>query len=125
MTKRAFGELEAQILNILKSGERKTVKEVHQELGGRDSYNTVMTVMSRLAQKKQLAREKMGLQYEYWIVKSTHSSSFLNKIKQYFFGVRTSVLINYLIENAEDLSQEDLAEVEKLIQKAKKSKNEL
>jgi len=29
MPKRAFDELESQILYILKSGERETVKEVH------------------------------------------------------------------------------------------------
>ncbi len=76
MTKRAFGELESQILYILKSGERQTVKDVHKALGGDDNYNTVMTVMSRLAEKKQLARERIGLQYEYWLLKPLDSFSF-------------------------------------------------
>lgn len=122
MTKRAFGELESQILYILKSGERKTVKEVHQALGGQDNYNTVMTVMSRLAEKKQLARERIGLQYEYWLVQSSNSFSFLDKIKQKFSGVKTTSLVSYLIESAEDLSDEDLLEMEKLIQKRKDSR---
>ena len=116
MTKRAFGELESQILCILKAGERKTVKEVHQILGGHDNYNTVMTVMSRLAEKKQLAREKVGLHYEYWILTCSNTFSFLNLLKQKFFGVKTSVLVNHLIETAEDLSDEDLAQMEKLLQ---------
>ena len=59
MSKRAFGELESQILFILRTGERKTVKDVHKTLGGHDNYNTVMTVMTRLAEKKQIARESM------------------------------------------------------------------
>lgn len=121
MTKRAFGELESQILYILKSGERKTVKDVHQALGGQDNYNTVMTVMTRLALKKQLARERVGLQYEYWILTDS-KSAFLNKLKHKFFGVKTSVLVSHLIETADDLSEEDLAEMEKLVQKAKASK---
>jgi len=121
MTKRAFGELESQILYILKSGERKTVKDVHQALGGQDNYNTVMTVMSRLAEKKQLGRERTGLQYEYWIVAPT-SSSFLKTLKQKFFGVKTSVLVNHLIETADDLTDDDLAEMEKLIKLAKAKK---
>jgi len=120
MVKRAFGELESQILYILKSGDRKTVKDVHHALGGQDNYNTVMTVMSRLAEKKKLAREKMGLQYEYWILAPT--TSFLNTIKQKFFGVKTSVLVSHLIESAEDLSDTDLAEMEKMIQKARDSR---
>jgi predicted transcriptional regulator len=121
MTKRAFGELESQILYIMKSGDRRTVKEVHQALGGKDNYNTVMTVMSRLAEKKQLGREKMGLHYEYWVIK-IQDFSFLKTLKQKFFGVKTSLVINHLLESADDLSDEDLAEMEKLIEKAKQKK---
>lgn len=120
MTKRAFGELESQILFILKSANRMSVKEVHQALGGHDNYNTIMTVMSRLAEKKQLAREKNGAHYEYWILPS--ADSFLSKLKQKFFGVKTKVLVAHLIETADDLSDEDLVEMENLMQKIKKKK---
>ncbi len=120
MTKRAFGELESEILYILKSGEKKTVKDVHKILGEKDNYNTIMTVMSRLAEKKQLAREKCGSHYEYW-QPITNSLSFLDKIKQKFFGVKTSALVCHLIESSEDLTLSDLAEMEKLIQKKKES----
>lgn len=119
MTKRAFGELESEILYILKSGDRMTVKDVHKILGEKDNYNTVMTVMSRLAEKKQLAREKHGLQYEYWILESTNSLSFLEKLKKKFFGLKTSALVCHLIESSDDLTDSDLAEMEKLIQKKK------
>jgi predicted transcriptional regulator len=122
MTKRAFGELESQILYILKSGDRKTVKDVHRELGGQDNYNSVMTVMSRLSEKGQLKRERMGLHYEYWIVPNSNTSTFLNSFKQKFFGIKTSVLVSHLIENADDLSEEDLGEMEKLLQKARDAK---
>lgn len=122
MTKRAFGELETQILFILKSGQRMTVKDVHQKLGGHDNYNTVMTVMSRLAEKKKLMREKMGLQYEYWITVTAQSAPFLDKLKHMFFGVKTSVLVGHLIESAEDLSDDDLAEMEKMLHKAREAK---
>lgn len=120
MEKRAFGELESQILYLMRSGERKTVKDVHFELGGHDNYNTVMTVMSRLAEKKQLGREKMGLHYKYWIL--SHSFSFLKTLKQKFFGMKTSVLVNHLIETADDLTEIDLLEIEKLIEKARGKK---
>ena len=119
MTKRAFGELESQILYILRSGDRKTVKEVHRVLGGQDNYNTIMTVMSRLSEKKVLCRDKIGLQYEYWLVSHSDSPSFLDKIKQKFLGIKTTVLVSHLIESAEDLSDDDLNEMEKMIQKAR------
>lgn len=122
MAKRAFGELESQILYILKSGERQTVKDVHKALGGQDNYNTVMTVMSRLADKKQLARERIGLQYEYWLLKPSDFFSFLNKIKQKFSGMKTTTLVSHLIESAEDLSDDDLLEMEKLLQKTRDSR---
>ncbi len=121
MGKRAFGELENAILYLLKSGEKKTVKEIHKALGEKNSYNTVMTVMSRLFEKKHLSRAKAGLQYEYWTVDPAHSS-FLNRLKQRFLGIKTSELVSHLIESAEDLTEEDLVEMEKLVQKARRAK---
>lgn len=122
MAKRAFGELESQILYILKNGERKTVKNVHQALGGMDNYNTVMTVMSRLAEKKLLGRERVGLQYEYWSLNNTDSASILNKLKHRFLGIKTSVLVSHLMESAEDLTDEDLLEMQQMLQKMREAK---
>lgn len=119
MTKRAFGELEAQILYILRSKPKMTVKEVHQALGGTDNYNTVMTVMSRLAEKKQLGRQKVSLQYEYWLNSDPLSFSFLDKLKQKFAGLKTSAVVSHLIESANDLTDEDLVEMEQMVQKLK------
>lgn len=117
MTKRAFGELESQILYILRSQEKWTIKEVHQSLGGKDNYNTIMTVMSRLAEKGVLLRERMGHHYEYWLSKPTGSFSFLDKIKHKFVGIKTTALVSHLIETADDISDEDLAEMEQALQK--------
>jgi len=122
MAKRAFGDLELQVLNILKSKGRMTVKDVHRALGGNDNYNTIMTVMNRLTEKKQLAREKIGLQYEYWIVTQNNSPSLFEKFRQKLFGVKTSAMVSYLIESAEDLTDEDVAEMEKTLERAKTRK---
>ena len=122
MAKRAFGDLELQVLNILKSEERMTVKDVHRALGGNDNYNTIMTVMNRLTEKKQLAREKAGLQYEYWIVAQNNTLSLFEKFKQKLFGVKTSAMVSYLIESAEDLTDEDVVEMEKTLERAKARK---
>lgn len=122
MARRAFGDLELQVLNILKSEERMTVKDVHRALGGNDNYNTIMTVMNRLTEKKQLARERAGLQYEYWVAAQNNSLSFFEKFKQKLFGVKTSAMVSYLIESAEDLTDEDVAEMEKTLERAKARK---
>lgn len=115
INKRAFGELESQILYIMRSGERQTVKEVHKALGGNDNYNTVMTVMSRLAEKKVLSREKMGLQYGYWLLKNTPATMVLEKVKNKLLGIKRSQLVCHLIESAEDITEEELSEIEQMI----------
>lgn len=120
MTKRAFGELELAVLHILKSGQRMTVKQVHQQLGEKDKYTTIMTVMSRLTEKNVLARERMGAHYEYWLLSPKGKiSAFIDQFKRKIFGIKTSEMINYLFENAEDISDEEFAEMEKMLEKAR------
>lgn len=124
MTKRQFGELELEILQILKSGKKMTVKEVHHILGeDNNKYTTIMTVMVRLANKGILARERQGLQYQYWLLEhNTQIPSFLNQFKKKIFGMKTVAMVNYLIDSADDISEEELNEMEKIIEKAKKER---
>lgn len=123
MTKREFGELELAILTILKAGGKMTVKEVRSKLGGKDKYNTIMTVMARLAEKNVLYREKMGLQYEYWLQPSpSKAPSLVEFFKKKLFGIKTTEVMSYLLSSAENISDEEFAEMEQMIAKAKKEK---
>jgi|JI9StandDraft_1071089.scaffolds.fasta_scaffold01748_17 predicted transcriptional regulator len=124
MAKRAFGELETQILHILKGKERITVKEVLRILGNQDNYNTVMTVMNRLVEKKELGRERCGLQCQYWILEKTKSISLLDRFKEKLFGMKTSAMVSYLLESAEDLTEEDFAKMETMLQSARARKKD-
>lgn len=120
MAKRQFGELELTILRLFKEGERLSVKQVHKMLGGIDNYNTIMTVMYRLSQKRILERERSGAYYEYWLASSEKKQlSFFDQIKQRLFGVGMKDLISYLVESRSDISNEDLIEIEELIKNAK------
>jgi predicted transcriptional regulator len=118
--KRAFGELELAILYLLEAGERKTVKDVHRQLGGNDKYTTVMTVMNRLVDKQRLGRERRGLQYEYWII-STESQmpSLVQQLKDKIFGVKTVKLVSHLIDTSTDMTDDEFAEIEKMVKAAK------
>ena len=125
MTKRSFGELESEILGTFEPGKRMTVKDVYQILGEQKTkYNTVMTVMTRLCKKKLLIRERIGLQYEYWLSNpNTRFSSALEQFKKKIFGTKTSQMVSYLIESADDISSEELDEMERLIKNAKVNKS--
>ena len=120
MTKRAFGELELSILQILRTGTKMTVSEVHQALGGTDKYTTIMTVMNRLVNKNQLGREREGLRYTYWIVEAeSHVPSLL---KKKMFGFKTSEIVSYLIDATDDVSEAELEQMQQMIEKAKQKR---
>lgn len=117
--KRGFGELELTILKILSSGEKKTVKDVHQLIGEPSKYTTIMTVMNRLVDKKKVARTKSGLQYKYWVIHEGEVPTFLQKFKEKIFGVNPVKLVSCLFDSEESITDEELLEIEKVVQEAK------
>lgn len=62
---RLFGELEARVMEIIWQLEEATVGDVLARLGDEYHYNTVMTVMSRLADKGVLTRRREGRAHVY------------------------------------------------------------
>ncbi|WP_029215492.1 BlaI/MecI/CopY family transcriptional regulator [Kallotenue papyrolyticum] len=66
---KVLGPLETQIMQIIWREKSTTVKQVHrrlQEQTGRDiAYTTVMTTMTRLADKGMLHRRRDGLAFVY------------------------------------------------------------
>ena len=125
MRKFAFGELEFSILKIVRKLGRTTVRDVYEGLGSEGSYTTIMTVMSRMADKGELEREKEGRQYVYWASESDKhpSNHLLQRIKNKIFGGKPLAMVSYLLET-DDLSAEDLKELEQLIKKRKAEKND-
>lgn len=124
--KRAFGELELAILQIFKSEQRLTVRDVLDGLRSHDKYTTVMTVMNRMVEKKLLKRERVGQQYEYWVsgLDKIKQPRLFDKLKQTIFGGRASSMVSYLIESSNDITDEELNEMEKLIKHVKKSRKQ-
>ena len=64
---KVLGPLETEIMQLLWQEERSTVKKVHRRLSQQReiAYTTVMTTMSRLAEKGVLNRHREGLAYVY------------------------------------------------------------
>ena len=70
LSRKDFGPLESQVMDaVWRAGRPVSVREVIDDLNGRRSeplaYTTVMTVMSRLAEKDALSRRKAGRGYVY------------------------------------------------------------
>jgi len=124
--KRLFGELEWNILQLVKAKGEASVKDIYQALDQTVVYTTVMTVMSRLAEKGDLQRRREGRQYIYLLPQNAKSSSLglLERLKQRFFGGHSMAMIRYLIDSSEDLTAQDLDEMKTLLQKAKKQRSE-
>jgi predicted transcriptional regulator len=114
--KRVFGELELAIVKIFQTHSKLTVREVLGLLRAEDKYTTIMTVMNRMVEKKILMRQRIGLQYEYWLVKET---SLLDQLKNKFFGGNSASILTYLLEECEELSPEELEAMEQRIKELK------
>jgi predicted transcriptional regulator len=124
VAKLSFGELELSILKIIRELGRVTVREVFEKLGSEGSYTTIMTVMSRMANKGDLMREKEGKQYVYWMASQIESSSknILKRIQDKIFGGKPTAMVSYLLDADNEISDKDLEEIEKLIQKRRSEK---
>ncbi|GAB5411968.1 MAG: hypothetical protein ChlgKO_10820 [Chlamydiales bacterium] len=120
--KRKFGELELEILKVVAERGTATVKEIQGVLGGGDKYTSIMTVMSRLVEKGELMREKIGLQYHYRVSEERVQPQLLNKIKKKIFGGKTAPMVSFLLEADGKISDKEIAEIEKTIRKLKDGK---
>ena len=124
MGKLGFGELELSILKIVRELGRVSVRDVYEALGSEGSYTTVMTVMSRMADKGELQREKEGKHYLYWVNAKNElpSKSILHRIQEKIFGGKSTAMVSYLLEADQEITDQELAEIEKLIRKRRLEK---
>jgi predicted transcriptional regulator len=66
--RKILGDLETDVMEAIWARGRATVHDVHERLAAADrevAYTTVMTVMSRLAEKGLLEKQKDGAAYVY------------------------------------------------------------
>lgn len=122
--KRMFGELELAILQTFKDRSPLTIRDVVTSLDQGDSYTTVMTVMNRLVDKGQLTRQLNGNQYEYTAApkQPDQSLGFLCKLKNKVFGGKSASMITFLIDEDEDITDIELAQLEEAIKRKREAK---
>lgn len=118
--KKAFGELEETLFTLIQNKRTATVKELYEALNGQSAYTTIMTVVDRLYKKGLLKRTKEQRSFVY----STRAtlplkSSFSSRLKKLFFKNSTFEVIQHLLEEDNDLSEEELHLLEQKIQQVK------
>jgi predicted transcriptional regulator len=120
--KRMFGELELQVMNVLWEKKEASVFDVVNSIGKKVAYTTILTVLSRMYSKGMVDRSKTGKNYVYSLKeeKGTAVSSMLDKIKKSVFGGKSLQMVNYLIDNADDIQREELEIISELIEKRKR-----
>lgn len=106
---RLLGELEADIMRVVWPRKQATVREVLEALNAERSrqiaYTTVMTVMSRLAEKGLLRRQLVGKTHHYEVAQT----------EQQFLHVASRRLIRSLIDDFGEVAiAEFLAELDQV-----------
>jgi predicted transcriptional regulator len=117
---KVLGPLETEIMEILWEDERSTVKKVHRRLSQKReiAYTTVMTTMSRLAEKGVLNRHREGLAYVYSPAISAEDFVQL-VVRQVLDGLLddyTDTAIDYMIEYLAQKDPNELKRLQKVIQ---------
>ncbi|MHC4990729.1 MAG: BlaI/MecI/CopY family transcriptional regulator [Planctomycetota bacterium] len=115
-----LGEAELEVLGTLWDLGPSTVREVMNSLhsaGRRLAYTTVLTVLSRLEQKRFVKSDKSGLAYVYRprISRDRVSTSRLNAVLETFYGGAAGPLVLQLVREKK-LSADEIAELQRLIE---------
>ncbi len=114
-----LGELEGDVLSVVWETGKATVQEVKDALEPRRplAYTTIMTVMSRLAEKGILDRHKEGRAYYYTPVASQQkvAGSLLNSLVRRLYDGATGKAIAQLLETDENVDDAELERLEQLI----------
>ncbi|HJO05700.1 MAG TPA: BlaI/MecI/CopY family transcriptional regulator [Acidobacteriota bacterium] len=116
-----LGELEAAVMRVVWERGQVTVAETLRALQPERplAYTTVMTVMSRLAEKRLLRRQKEGRSYVYQpaLAQDEVAGSLLSSLVGRLYGGSSARAIAYLIEAESGADESELARLETLIRR--------
>ena len=118
-----LGELEADIMRVVWQLGGATVKDVFEELypDKHLAYTTIMTVMSRLANKNVLKQDRSGTAYMYTpnVSQEEMANSMITQVVEKVMGGRVAPVLSFLL-NKGDIDEEELDRIKKAIQDKKK-----
>ena len=125
--RKILGDLETDIMEIIWQKGELTVRQVYQTLQDTRSiaYTTVMTVMSRLADKSLLEKLKEGnaFLYQATSTREEFTRSTLKKVINELMADFTAPAISQFLDSMEDADPERMEELSRLIEEKRKQKN--
>jgi predicted transcriptional regulator len=117
---KVLGPLETDIMQVVWQDERSTVKKVHRKLSQTReiAYTTVMTTMSRLAEKGVLKRHREGLAYVYTaaITEEDFVTMVVQQVLDGLLDDYSETAIDYMVEYLARRNPGELRRLQKVIQ---------
>lgn len=116
-----LGKRERQIVEAVYRLGEASVAEVRRELREPPTYSTVRAMLGQLVDKKVLKFRQLGKRYLYRpaVAREAASKSALRSLIATFFGGQpTDVMAALLDVSSENLTDDDLARMRKMIQQA-------
>ena len=114
---------ERQIMDVLYELERATGPEIQARLPGSPSYSTVRTILRILERKGHLRHIEEGLRYVYLptVPRDAAKQSALQRLLRTFFDGSAKQAVAALLDpSAFSLTKEELSDLAKLVEQAKK-----
>lgn len=125
--RKILGDLETDIMDIVWVKGEITVRQVYEQLKDQRNiaYTTVMTVMSRLADKGLLEKIKEGAAFVYRATSSKEefTKSTVKKVIGELLEDFTAPVINQFVEFLGDEQPETMEELARLIEEKRKKKD--
>lgn len=125
--RKILGDLETEIMELVWAKGDLTVRQVFDILKEQRkvAYTTIMTVMSRLAEKGLLEKTKEGAAFLYHAISSREefTQSTVKKIINGLLLDFSTPAINQFLDSVEDVNPEKMEELAKLIEEKRKKKD--
>lgn len=113
---------ERQMMDAIYRLGEASAKEVMENIEDPPSYSSVRTLLRKLVEKGHIAHRESGLKYVYYplVAREAASESALsNLVKTFFAGSHLKAVNSLLDMDIDDISEEELSRLEKLIQEKK------
>jgi BlaI family transcriptional regulator, penicillinase repressor len=116
---------ERQVMNIIYEKGQATATDIHESLPDRPTFSATRAIIRTLEEKGHIRHEEQGLRYIYLPVVSPDKakrSALAHVVSTFFSGSASSLMATLLESSTGNLTDDELEELEKMIQRAKKEK---